>query len=220
MKICLVILCIGFASAQHGHGHNGGSYHPDSQTHIDTEIENMNVHFGKHQCLDLLLVDCQHHVTNGDEMICGSNGVTYDNHCKYVHAACMFVHLTVAHTGACSSTTVAAGSTSAPAGTTAGNNMGSAATGAQTTMAGSTQPTSPPTTTLSPEVIAFQNVFCRNKDSIMCPSVVTPLCGSDGTVYNSSCHLSKARCDNHDLHTVDGSTCGLTTPVSVAPIVG
>uniref|UniRef100_K1PFT7 Uncharacterized protein n=1 Tax=Magallana gigas TaxID=29159 RepID=K1PFT7_MAGGI len=61
------------------HGHHGGNYHPDSQTHIDTEIQNLDAHFGKHQCLDLLMVDCQHHVTNGDEMVCGSDGVTYPN---------------------------------------------------------------------------------------------------------------------------------------------
>ncbi|XP_065929664.1 uncharacterized protein [Magallana gigas] len=76
MKAFLVIFTIGVVSAQHGH--HGGNYHLDSQTHIDTEIQN---HFGKHQCLDLLMVDCQQHVTNGDEMVCGSDGVTYPNQC-------------------------------------------------------------------------------------------------------------------------------------------
>lgn len=211
MKAFLVIFTIGVVSAQHGH--HGGNYHPDSQTHIDTEIQNLDAHFGKHQCLDLLMVDCQHHVTNGDEMVCGSDGVTYPNHCKFVHAVCMYTDLTAAHTGQCTSTTMAM--------TTVGNAAGSTMPGSVATGgSGTTGTTPPPTTTLSPEQIAFQNVFCHNKDSINCPAVVTPLCGSDGVIYNSSCHVSKARCDNPNLQTVDGSKCGLTTPVSVAPVVG
>ncbi|XP_022303655.2 uncharacterized protein LOC111111141 [Crassostrea virginica] len=214
MKVIIVLFVVGFVSAQHGHGGgHGGDYHPDSQEHIDKEIQNLDAHFGKHQCLDLLLVDCQHHTTNGDEMVCGSDGVTYANHCKFVHAVCMYDGLTAAHTGQCTSTAVP------PSTVSSGNAAGSSAA-ATTVGPGSSASTAPPTTTLSPETIAFQNVFCRNKDSINCPTVVTPLCGSDGVVYDSSCHVSKARCDNPSLQTVDGSKCGLTTPVSVAPIVG
>ncbi|XP_061193833.1 agrin-like [Saccostrea echinata] len=210
MELFIVLLAIGFVSAQHGHG-NGHNYQPDSQTHIDAEIQGLDAHFGRHQCLDLLLVDCQHHTSSGNEMVCGSNGVTYPDHCKYVHAACMFENLRVAHTGPCSSTTAGATNPAATVATTVPV-VGSSGAVSQSTM--------PPTTTQSPEAIAFQNIFCKNKDSINCPTVVTPLCGSDGVIYNSSCHVSKARCDNHSLQTVDGSNCGLSTPVSVAPVVG
>ena len=98
--------------------------------------------------------------------------------CKFVHAVCMYDGLTAAHTGQCTSTAVP------PSTVSSGNAAGSSAA-ATTVGPGSSASTAPPTTTLSPETIAFQNVFCRNKDSINCPTVVTPLCGSDGVVYDS-----------------------------------
>ena len=103
--------------------------------------------------------------------------------CKFVHAACMYDGLSAAYMGQCTSTTVP------PPSVSSGNAAGSTAAGstpaATTVGPGSSPSTAPPTTTLSPETIAFQNVFCRNKDSINCPTVVTPLCGSDGVVYDS-----------------------------------
>lgn len=57
-------------------------YLPDTQHHIDFEIEHIiipSVGYQSHLCLDLLLVDCRTHVTVGDEMVCGTDGVTYAN---------------------------------------------------------------------------------------------------------------------------------------------
>lgn len=83
------------ADAQHGGGGGGGGggghqhvhyppnfYLPDTQHHIDFEIEHIiipSVGYQSHLCLDLLLVDCRTHVTVGDEMVCGTDGVTYAN---------------------------------------------------------------------------------------------------------------------------------------------
>lgn len=69
----------GKAVRAHGnHGHNQG-FVTDNPLHVNNEIQDLNVHFGTHFCLDLLVVDCKTHVTNGDEQVCGSDDRTYAN---------------------------------------------------------------------------------------------------------------------------------------------
>ncbi|XP_011427253.3 uncharacterized protein [Magallana gigas] len=222
----------GKAVRAHGnHGHNQG-FVTDNPLHVNNEIQDLNVHFGTHFCLDLLVVDCRTHVTNGDEQVCGSDDRTYANHCEFAHALCMFSTLSIKSHGACNSATrppttmmpvdttmMPSGSTMMPVDTTMmpvdttmmpvdTTMMGTDATMApvdMTTMMMST------TTTQSQETVLFQQVFCKNKNLINCPATVTLTCGSNGVMYNSGCEFSKAKCDDITLSQVDVSQC--STPV-------
>lgn len=150
-----------------------------------------SVGYQSHLCLDLLLVDCRTHVTVGDEMVCGTDGVTYANHCKFVHAACQYENLHVHNHGACppgfSTTTIAPG--------------GSMATGSQSG-SGTTAPSS----------AYIQSMFCRNKEFIGCPATFNIVCGSNGLFYPNSCELSKAVCDAPSLVEVPCSQSQSTQP--------
>jgi len=46
---------------------------------VDNVITNLAAHYNDGLCLELLLIDCATHVTQNDELICGSNGITYKN---------------------------------------------------------------------------------------------------------------------------------------------
>lgn len=70
----------GKAVRAHGnHGHNNPGFVTDNPLHVNNEIQDLNIHFGTHFCLDLLVVDCRTHVTNGDEQVCGTDDRTYAN---------------------------------------------------------------------------------------------------------------------------------------------
>jgi hypothetical protein len=56
-----------------------GGGHVPSPGEVDAAIVNINLHYNDKLCLELLLVDCATHVTQGDEMVCGSDGITYAN---------------------------------------------------------------------------------------------------------------------------------------------
>jgi hypothetical protein len=64
------------AVAQHG---NHAGHNVPSPGEVDAAIVNLNLHYNDRLCLELLLVNCATHVTQGDEMVCGSNGRTYAN---------------------------------------------------------------------------------------------------------------------------------------------
>ncbi|XP_061196607.1 uncharacterized protein LOC133204879 [Saccostrea echinata] len=204
----------------HDHGHNHG-YVTDNPLHINNEIQDLNIHFGTHFCLDLLVVDCHLHNTTNDEQICGTDGHTYANHCEFAHAMCMFSHLRVKSHGPCNSatrppTTVASGSTMPPATTSMPPATTMMPTDTTTIMTNAptvemTTPAMSTTTTQSQETVLFQQVFCRNKDFIHCPTTVTPTCASNGMMFNSGCEFSKAKCADITLTQVDVSMC--STPV-------
>ncbi|XP_045207272.2 agrin-like [Mercenaria mercenaria] len=82
--LCLAFLSIGLVEGQHGHGSgvNAGE--------VDAAIVDVELHYSEKLCLEILLVDCARHVTQGDEKVCGSDGVTYGNHCRFAHAVCEF----------------------------------------------------------------------------------------------------------------------------------
>nr|XP_022304608.1 agrin-like [Crassostrea virginica] len=124
-------------------------------------------------------------------MVCGTDGVTYANHCKFVHAACQFENLHVHNHGACppnfSTSTTPPGVTMAAGGQSA---------------AGTTLPSS----------AYIQSMFCRNKDSIGCPAVFSIVCGSNGMDYPNTCELSKAVCDLPNLVEVPCSGLPTTQP--------
>ena len=46
---------------------------------MDSAIVNLDLHYNNALCLEILLIDCGKHVTVGDEVVCASNGKTYDN---------------------------------------------------------------------------------------------------------------------------------------------
>ena len=45
----------------------------------ETLIEHIEWHYNDKLCLEILLIDCQTHMTNDDEPVCGTNGKEYEN---------------------------------------------------------------------------------------------------------------------------------------------
>ncbi|XP_052799147.1 tomoregulin-2-like [Mya arenaria] len=188
---------------------------------VNSAIVNLALHYNDDLCLEILLTDCSKHVTQGDEIVCGSNGHTYENHCHFAHARCEYffnqehnkdVQLSVAYRGACAATTVAlaAMTTTSGAATTAGgvtsgvpassSMMTTTSIMASTTMMDSTTMMPTSTTmvmaTTDPVNSIIANVFCQQMDSINCSGGFNVVCASDGKFYPNDCELSKAKC--HD----------------------
>ncbi|XP_053379999.1 uncharacterized protein LOC128548665 [Mercenaria mercenaria] len=220
--LVVAVVSQGHSGEHHGHGgdHNGGSV-PDSGQ-VDTAIVDIELHYNEKLCLELLLVDCATHVTQGDEKVCGSDGVTYDNHCKFTHAVCEFKHfshhhLKLASHGACQTPTAAPASTmplvstvqpatAAPAIQTGTGSIGMTATvGMTTTTVMMTSTTA--ATTVDPIHAIVQNVFCQNAATISCANDFQIICGSDGQLYPNQCTLSKQKCVDPTLTVADKSAC-------------
>ncbi|KAH3791636.1 hypothetical protein DPMN_145125 [Dreissena polymorpha] len=192
------------------HGHPTQTTIP-SGGEVDAAIANINTLYTDALCLELLLVDCATHVTKGDEQVCGSNGVTYGNHCHFTHALCETLHyaghkITLQNHGACPNTTAPPSTVATVATTTVTHGTGSGHTDATTTSAPKTTSSAP--TTTDPIAAIVQNVFCSNLGSVTCSGGFDVICGSDGNYYPNQCELSKARCHNAALTIVtDTSKC-------------
>ncbi|XP_052220332.1 uncharacterized protein LOC127837375 isoform X2 [Dreissena polymorpha] len=178
---------------------------PPSGGEVDAAIVNIDIHYTDELCLALLLVDCATHVTKGDEQVCGSNGVTYNNHCRFTHAVCETLHfkdhkITFQSHGACPAT-------SAPLSTVAIVNTGTSGsvTNATTTSGPATAtPMAPATTDAMGSIV--QNVFCSNLATISCTGGFDVICGSDGQYYPNQCEISKAKCHDATLTIVTDTT--------------
>ncbi|XP_052220356.1 tomoregulin-2-like [Dreissena polymorpha] len=196
LRLCVMLLMFGVVFAP-------GPTHAPHATHnphvqptigsgeVDAAIVNVNSHYDDRLCLELLLVDCATHVTKGDEQVCGSNGVTYDNHCRFTHAVCETLHfkdhkITFQSHGACPATT-------APLSTASGS-----VTNATTTSGPATTTIKAPATT-DPMGSIVQNVFCSNLAVISCTGGFDVICGSDGQYYPNQCEISKAKCQDATL---------------------
>ncbi|XP_021362628.1 agrin-like [Mizuhopecten yessoensis] len=215
LTIALLAVSVAFvAGANH---HHGQEYQTASPGEVQGELDHLTSHFGSHLCIDLLMLDCRNHLAHPDEQLCGSDGRTYANHCYFVHASCMFAHLSVSGHGPCVVTTAmpTAGSTMMPAASTtmlpaAGSTMmpaaGSTMMPAVSTTAMTTKFTMQLTTVKSSSQV-IQSVFCQNKDSINCDLAIAFVCGSDGHLYPNRCELSKAACDHPSITEVAISMC-------------
>ncbi|KAH3791641.1 hypothetical protein DPMN_145130 [Dreissena polymorpha] len=175
LRLCVMLLMFGVVFAP-------GPTHAPHATHnphvqptigsgeVDAAIVNVNSHYDDRLCLELLLVDCATHVTKGDEQVCGSNGVTYDNHCHFTHAVCETLHfaghqITLKSHGACPNTT--------------------------------TPPSNVATVTTDGDLMF--NLFCSNVASITCTNELKIVCGSDSQFYPNMCVFTKERCKNRTL---------------------
>lgn len=76
IKRTLNTTVIGLVAGKPGSNQHGGTVSPGE---VDAAIVNIELHYNDKLCLELLLVDCTKHVTVGDEKVCGSNGITYEN---------------------------------------------------------------------------------------------------------------------------------------------
>ncbi|KAH3791786.1 uncharacterized protein LOC127838164 [Dreissena polymorpha] len=162
----------GYQTPNHGH-HTQPYTNPNLKPHaipsggvVDAAIVNIKTLYTDALCLELLLVDCATHVTKGDEQECGSNRVTYDNHCRFTHAVCETLQftgqkLTLQSHGTCPNSTV-----SITISTTVSN----------------TAPIAVSNTTDSSGDIMF-NLFCSNVAFITCPGELKVIFGSDSQFY-------------------------------------
>ncbi|XP_045173539.2 integumentary mucin C.1-like [Mercenaria mercenaria] len=67
-------------NACHGHGHRCGL--------VDTAIQDIGINFDDHLCHAFKDVNCDGHVLEHDEQICGTDGITYSSHCSFAKTRC------------------------------------------------------------------------------------------------------------------------------------
>ncbi|XP_052797775.1 uncharacterized protein LOC128229911 [Mya arenaria] len=198
-------------TACHGPSCCHGIVHQDcltggvSTSEVNSAMVNLNLHYNLDLCLEILLIKCANHVTKGDEVICASNNVTYENHCHFAHAKCEFhvLHqrdLQVIHAGQCfASTTAPTVRTSAPStpdSTTTGLGVTpEPTTDKHTASISPSTTTSPDGTTSDPINSIIASVFCQHVASIDCSGSYQIICGTDGQFYPNTCALSKEKCN-------------------------
>ncbi|XP_052810822.1 uncharacterized protein LOC128238702 [Mya arenaria] len=209
------------AAARACHGH-----HCTVPGHEEAEggILNLHMHYNDDLCLEILLIDCGHHVTPNDEIICGSDGHEYPDHCHFAHKRCEFLHsshkLKVANHGPCATiapptTAVITTENWVPTDvTTTATTVGGVTTSTDSSTTGADGGTTTQTTTTTigtttdPFYSIMQNVFCMNVYTVQCHTEdFHIICGSDGNLYPNNCELSKAKCHDHTLTIVDPSNC-------------
>ncbi|XP_062572044.1 tomoregulin-2-like [Saccostrea cucullata] len=122
-------------------------------------------------CTQVLMLSCDDgYVADGDERLCGTDGVTYKNFCFYAQGRCRKPDITVAHFGVCLNSTTM-----------------------DINPIPSTQP--PQTTTLD----FIIQVFCTHATIDSCPLDLDPLCGTDGNFYRNDCFFAIAKCKDTSL---------------------
>ncbi|WAR09155.1 hypothetical protein MAR_019113 [Mya arenaria] len=163
------------------------------------------MHYNDDLCLEILLIDCGHHVTPNDEIICGSDGHEYPDHCHFAHKRCEFLHsshkLKVANHGPCATiapptTAVITTENWVPTDvTTTATTVGGVTTSTDSSTTGADGGTTTQTTTTTigtttdPFYSIMQNVFCMNVYTVQCHTEdFHIICGSDGNLYpNKAC---------------------------------
>ncbi|XP_048251833.1 uncharacterized protein LOC125379959 [Haliotis rufescens] len=113
-------------------------------------------------CAAILKYDCSQHKVTGHERMCGTDQVTYPDHCVFAKARCRpSSTILFNHKGACDVTP-------SPA---------------------SHMTTIPPITATwghDPGYDLIKDVFCTNIDTIVCGNTVdSDLCATDGKVYTN-----------------------------------
>lgn len=62
-----------------GHGAHAVPCTTVNPAEVNQAINDLHLFYNDDMCLELLLIDCATHVTQGDEVVCASNGRTYQN---------------------------------------------------------------------------------------------------------------------------------------------
>ncbi|KAH3701578.1 tomoregulin-2-like [Dreissena polymorpha] len=139
------------------------------------------------QCAQINLIDCNKtYKPEGNESVCCSDMIVYDNLCFFAKAKCVNLSLTILHPGQCISTTVN------PVNTTSNS-----------TTASTASPTASNST--APDDIIHEQ-FCLLKDQIHCPDTLDPVCGTNGKFYQNDCEFAKAKCNQSSLGAIADMT--------------
>ncbi|XP_021342586.1 ovomucoid-like [Mizuhopecten yessoensis] len=213
----MIFFSIGAVLGQTHHGH-GHEHNVVSPSHVTSTNEKTTQNPDDILCPYFLSLDCDAQISDPNYRVCGSDGITYVNNCRFLQKSCQFDSLEVVHQGACnsSSTTPVTDMTSTiPLSTT----MKALTAGVSTVtpshgpIGSSTQSALPGETTVAITTIPsiaqiVQSVFCDNKDSIKCDYPPNLKCGSNGVTYPNECEFYKAVCDDSSLVPADPSRCG------------
>ncbi|OWF42443.1 tomoregulin-2-like [Mizuhopecten yessoensis] len=141
-------------------------------------------------CSDVLGLDCStDYIVHGEEVLCGTDGVTYQNKCFHVQAQCNDVTINKAYDGKCKNDIT----TNAEITTTA----------LDTTSSKSLEATK----TTTKYDFQLNEQFCNSSLDEPCPMVLDPLCGTDFKFYQNVCEFQKVKCVNRDLQLQSLSNC-------------
>ncbi|XP_046351670.2 follistatin-like [Haliotis rufescens] len=165
---------------------------------VDQALAHIPKHpFSATMCAAILKFDCSHHKVTDDETMCGTDQVTYPDHCVFAKASCQ------------------------PSSTIKLDYEGACGTQPQD----SHMTTIPPSTVTwghDPGYDLIKDVFCDNINTIICGNHVdSDICATDGKVYTNQCLFAKVKCFKPDLEPTNPAKChenGLplkSTPKSV-----
>ncbi|XP_033757809.1 tomoregulin-2-like [Pecten maximus] len=140
-------------------------------------------------CSDVLGLDCStDYIVHGEEVLCGTNGVTYKNKCFHVQARCNDVTINKAYDGKC-------------------QNDVTTSVEMTTTKSDTTMTQSEVNTISSEYEFHLNEEFCNNSLNEPCPDVLDPLCGTDFKFYQNVCEFQKVKCVDRDLELQPLSNC-------------
>ncbi|XP_071111044.1 tomoregulin-1-like [Haliotis cracherodii] len=135
-------------------------------------------------CAAILKFDCSQHKVTGHETICGTDQVTYPDHCVFAKARCrpssamLFNHRGPCHVKPSPASHI---TTISPSTVTWGHDPG---------------------------YDLIKDVFCTNIDTIVCGNHVdSDLCATDGKVYTNQCLFAKVKCFKPDLEPTNPAKC-------------
>ncbi|XP_048777074.1 ovomucoid-like [Ostrea edulis] len=126
-------------------------------------------------CYQVLLLDCNKgYIADGDERLCSTDGVTYQNFCLYAQGRCRKPDITLAYFGECLNST-------------------------NSDISGGPMSSTPPPHTTTQDIIV--QVFCAQATLDSCPLELDPVCGTDGNFYRNECFFAIAKCTQNSLQT-------------------
>ncbi|XP_052238340.1 uncharacterized protein LOC127849631 [Dreissena polymorpha] len=205
VTVILIVSCFSACFAKDGDSNVGPG-------EINAALENLEMHYSDHLCHDIRDLNCARHQVMHDEQICGTDGITYSDHCHFAKERCRHIlrqltPVNVAFHGACNTdavhSTVTLEVTTTHTQTHASvQQISTPSTNVASTSAAVTSLT----TTLTLNQI-FANAFCQQASYVTCSSDLEVQCGSDGQLYPNRCELAKAKCTMPTLDVVDISRC-------------
>lgn len=152
-------------------------------------------------CSDVLGLDClTDYIAHEEEILCGTDGVTYLNKCFHVQARCKDLTIDKAHDGKCDDDDDVTPSDDVTTKVSSTTNFDKATTVSQPS-------TSEVRMTTTLHEFVFNEQFCNISINDPCPTILDPVCGTDLKFYQNNCEFHKVKCMDRDIELQPLSNC-------------